>query len=620
MTFHWAAVFGVPAPSGAPDVNPKTAWTRDLVGTPTATLLGDLIHIHGAATNDKLLFIDSESTNVNFGGICNYDGVGSTFYCIMKMGSGSGIQSLTEVGVRIDSSFIAGGPSDRVSLILRIAHNSLVLYDNNSAITKWSFVGAADQFTEEHEIRIVLSYNSTTNTPYATVMWKRVSDPHGAWSFGTKESLSKVSSGTNNQIVYFGQLDQNAVHPTIDSYWREVGVLKGDAKYADGASANPDALIGMVATLDPAYVAGGRSVVWGGSGGNKGDSYTAGLDYAHGAESIFHPSPRIYWEGATNGGQQIILDAGEDKVWQVSDIALIGINSRFWVLDFDDDPGFLSATGTRYIYADMFVLTAKPEVVSFTGATMQWTQPASQEIIIDGALNGKTIAFTSGALNGKSYKVKKDLGNNRVHLDTGGPTLAALGLIAGDKFLVFGDMAISPVNEPDTLHRYLRLRPSTTTTPLLVPPRLGSVVIGTSMEIRVPLDWEQTDSEQPNITTYSSRSAVQWTYIEGPPQRTFVGRMVGDALRNREEFRSRLRWLAQYSHRPVVLVLDDSDYAPDMPGVPIVTAPKGLGTAIYGRITSGSQQDDSAWYIDSANGVQVNRKAGDLSLVIVEEV
>ena len=131
--------------------------------------------------------------------------------------------------------------------------------------------------------------------------------------------------------------------------------------------------------------------------------------------------------------------------------------------------------------------------------------------------------------------------------------------------------------------------------------RLGTLIVGRAVPLRVPLDWAHTDNQQANVTRYRTRGAVSWAYTEGPKQRTLVGRLVGDATQRQ---RDELRYvLGQYDYeaRPVALLLDSSR----------------SDTVMLGRITSGNQQDNAAWYRDS-NGVL--RTAGDLSINFEEEV
>jgi hypothetical protein len=132
--------------------------------------------------------------------------------------------------------------------------------------------------------------------------------------------------------------------------------------------------------------------------------------------------------------------------------------------------------------------------------------------------------------------------------------------------------------------------------------QIGTIVPGSKHEVEVPLDWSRTDNEQPNVTQVRTRGAVQWYYQEGPPQRTFTARMVGDAS---QQMRAKLRGLLRsigYELRPIAWVFDDE---------------RPVETAVLVRSVGGSQLDQAGFFRDSND---VIRAAGDLSFTLVEEV
>jgi hypothetical protein len=129
---------------------------------------------------------------------------------------------------------------------------------------------------------------------------------------------------------------------------------------------------------------------------------------------------------------------------------------------------------------------------------------------------------------------------------------------------------------------------------------VGTVVAGTKFDIDVPMDWAHTDDEQPNVTTYRTKSGISWAFAEGPAQRTITGRVIGDAEEWRQKFRSLLRQV-NYEGKAVVLGADsDTNYK----------------NIMLGRVKSGSSLDNAGYYIDSSGYL---RPAGDMSLTFVEE-
>ena len=95
---------------------------------------------------------------------------------------------------------------------------------------------------------------------------------------------------------------------------------------------------------------------------------------------------------------------------------------------------------------------------------------------------------------------------------------------------------------------------------------------------------------------------MQWAYEEGPPQRTLIGRIVGDANRKRRELRAMLRAVG-YEARPIALIIDEDN--------------ANEGT-ILGRVVSGGQLDHAGWRKDANNGFAY--PVGDMSIQFVEEV
>jgi hypothetical protein len=130
--------------------------------------------------------------------------------------------------------------------------------------------------------------------------------------------------------------------------------------------------------------------------------------------------------------------------------------------------------------------------------------------------------------------------------------------------------------------------------------QLGTIVAGTSLDVDVPLDWAHTDDDQPNVTSYRTKSGIAWAFAEGPTQRTYTGRVVGDAERWREKFRNMFRQIS-YEGKACAFVLN-ADQTPE--------------SLMLGRVKSGASLDNAGWYRDS-NGIM--RTTGDLSLTFVEE-
>ena len=293
-------------------------------------------------------------------------------------------------------------------------------------------------------------------------------------------------------------------------------------------------------------------------------------------------------------------------------VAVFGCNARTLKIDQSDDPNFGSGTGAdtlnlqRYPTAGggLSGLDTNTRTVVFSSGT--FPEAAEREPV------GEYLYAEDGVQAFTSYGItrQRDRGSSRLfYLDDLPDTNASdhfspAGGTATSEFTIYGDSgAVELVNATGGTFRYLRVRIIEQDTPDGESYfRIGTLVLGQKLTVDVPLDWAFTDNEQPNVTTYRTRSAVQWGYQEGPPQRTVVGRFVGDWD---DRFRDRMRYMLRelsYEVRAIALVLDE-----DRP----------VESAILGRVTNGNEQDNAMWWED-VNGVK--RTAGDLSLTFVEDV
>jgi hypothetical protein len=217
-------------------------------------------------------------------------------------------------------------------------------------------------------------------------------------------------------------------------------------------------------------------------------------------------------------------------------------------------------------------------------------------------LVGAYASPVTGAAAGKVWKITRHDPADRLIVGDETVDLLTQGLAAGDSVVVFVDQMLdAPLSTPSTGSHYARLR--------IVDAeshegyhRVGVLSPGQRLDIAVPLDWAWTDNEQPNVTMHRTRSALAWGFAEGPHQRKYQGRIVGDANRFREKLRYAQRYL-EYEVTPVTLIIDAD--GGDMP------------TAVWGRVVSGNQQANAGWYVDSDG---ILRTAGDLSITFNEEV
>jgi hypothetical protein len=225
--------------------------------------------------------------------------------------------------------------------------------------------------------------------------------------------------------------------------------------------------------------------------------------------------------------------------------------------------------------------------ITLTGSSFPWST---------GDLVGCYVENTSAA--GESARITRHLAPGVLQLDSINGDALSYGFALGATVVIYapyGFTTFSRVNE-----RFMRIRIPYWSSVSEGYYTLGTVVAGIKLDIDVPMDWAHTDDEQPNVTSYRTKSGVTWAFAEGPVQRTIAGRVVGDAEEWRQKFRALLRQV-NYEGKAVVLGADsDTNYK----------------NIMLGRVKSGSSLDNAGYYIDNSGYL---RPAGDMSLTFVEE-
>ena len=306
-----------------------------------------------------------------------------------------------------------------------------------------------------------------------------------------------------------------------------------------------------------------------------------------------------------------------DKRFDHNAASFFGTNVRRYLVDYDVNADFSTASSEHVSDSCVFDTDTTPlAVAQINDCEVEFVPNAK---IIRGSLLGKYIRFQTGrtkvSFGNCTWRVIRHETNNVILVEKRlSATPQSAGATIGDEFLVFNNKSASYF-ESNERKPYCRVRIwdmdlASSDSQALPRIELGTMQLGKRLHIDVPLDWAITDNEQPNVTTYRTRSAITWAYNEGPSQRTITGRLVGDVERYREKLRFVLRYL-EYETRPITLVMDEDSIDP-------AQNPSGPDERLMlCRITSGSQLDESAWYIDE-NGIL--RTAGDLSITFVEEV
>lgn len=496
-----------------------------------------------------------------------------------------------EAGVRVLAASSVAGNSTDVSIRLA-STGDVAIYDNVAGATldEVSVAGLGSYFQQ-----LRWAQESDGSTYLGRLRWAGLGDQ--SWQ-GTPALTLTVGYGglTIDQLVNHGQLSGSVGGQTVE--WREVAV-RGNADLGHMDFVSPDDMRGRICDPNRTYVSSGIYARWGGGGGFQGDRFDGDLLYQHGMEALFTSSPSLDWQSRTGAQARIILDADPDNGldrWEHEGIGLFRTTDRSILVEYDTSPTFSSPVASVTVSAD---LVTGLTVSLVDGSVIEVSGPVTP---IDAEWVGHYLHDEAG---GQAVEITRQRG---AQLLCGGRDLAALGFAAGNTVAIFANRALAVYPQGKVTARYMRITfpdvvagvSQITSTGLH---QLGAVVAGQTLPIAVPMDWQLPDDEEPAVTIQQSVGNLRWSYVEGEPRRTITGKVVGDATqRFRETFRGVVSSLAEYSHRPMVLVLDDEQPVP---------------TSLLCRFVGSTEFDNEGWTRD-ADGTW--RQVGDLAVTFSEEL
>lgn len=582
----WTVEAGYPTePSGSP-------WTTTGTGTFTATM--DVLQMDSTAGN-PIRFV---RTIAAAAGPAWGQDKEACFGWVAKTDAGDGSLTADEAAVRIISQDLANTTTLDVSV--RMAPGGLRVYDNNAAtaldtIGTIAFDTGAGKF---FEVRFAMWVGSGGAFKAQAAVLDTAT---GIWTVGAEVTLTSAA-GAGSNILRFGGLDAPGAGTTT-SHWRELWVCEGTSAHQKNF-VNPTSLVGHPLSGTPAvYVADGMMVSWGGLGGALADVFDGDVAHAHPAGQVAVDSPRLDWRSSGQASQTLILDADPENGvgrWVHNAIALFGCNDRNVLVDYDNDVAFGSPTTTETVDFTAFGTGSAPLLaVLASGVTLLVTVPGATTFGA-GELVGCYARVTTGPATGATWKITRHDQLATLAFDEETVDLVTQGIAVGNQIVIFAPNAALPFANGLVNQRYMRLRFQDADTAEGFH-RCGTVVAGVKRAVDVPLDWARTDNQQPNVSQFRSRGAVTWSYEEGPPQRTWSGRLVGDAVREREQLRA-LIGVIGFETRPIAWVFDDE---------------RPVEQVALVRWTGGSQLDNAGFYRDTND---VIRAAGDLTITLVEEV
>jgi hypothetical protein len=515
-------------------------------------------------------------------------GDGSVF-SVVRRGTAGSVATTDTSAARFVAALSTGSTVD---VSLRWAGTSFAVFDNIAGATLSTGAGLTN--AGWYEWRVAFSYDSPS--AFVDVSYAPLGDR--AWTSTTGLTLTSGASAlTSHQILRIGHLSGDAGGMTSEfrGWW-----LRADDDLLQFEFSNYSDLNGSSMSPLPTYVYGGISARWGGGSAFEGDVFTGEVSSPYPAEAVLLSAPRVDWRGTLVAGQTDTLTFDADPDYGigrfVSDgIALFGLRDRvvhaYWATNSAFSPVVAAATISADLYTGLTISAVDGNVLTVAAAGAARFK--------SGELVGKLVQLEAGS---GAFEVVAQYGDRLVSGST--TDLSTLGYSAGSTFVVYGSAGVT-LHASRVVARYLRLTfPGVRSTPESEH-RLGSIVAGQTFALSVPLDWEHSRKDEPNVEMTTSTAWVNWSYVKSPSRRAITGKIAGDCSEFRQELRDVLASSAEWSNRPLVLVEDD--------GYPSRTAMLARWSGTYERSEAGWKKVDGS---SPDRWVPV----GDVAVALVEEI
>ena len=449
--------------------------------------------------------------------------------------------------------------------------------------------------------------NSTTANPW-----------HQSVSFGLFPHTPTVSSGGATVIEFqnFGvhrsnDLTSSALMCQLHSDFS--GIATSPWKYVE----RKDVPRGKLMTGEPVLMNDKIEIVWGGTGGMDGDSYSASNAFSYSSKNaVAFASPRTMFRSEASPSS-VVLDfkAPNDKVFSHRCVALFNTNIRRGTVSYRSTVATAITTSKDF---DATIITGRVSsvtegvwVVDYFGAGYAGTK--NENIVRGGSLSSSdkrsfyleitTTADTYYYSTNTVFKVDNHIGSNSFTFEKPDISKIAQSSMVGTSVAIFADRSV--VEFDSIVHLPIFRLASNTPYTYEGHVRIGTIVGGQKFDFNVPLDWAYSDTETPNQTEFTTRSGVYWCYNEGPPNRELSLSIVGDVSEEeRLKLRDSLRSLSNYSQRPIVFFNGFTQERTD--------------NLILSRYMGSTSMANEGWYYDP-NNLQW-KPIGNMSIKLQEVV
>ena len=557
---------------------------------------------------------------------------GSCIRWVMKVTGGT--TSSTSCFVRINGylgkdASGAGGQYIRIQVAVRLAETGLVIRDeiagsNLATLTPPSGTYGSTPFADEYwEFR--WAWFPMQNFSHCILVCRKLgTDDWLSTDIVLPDRVTSTTYPSSNRDLYRQAVQFGHASATSGqrSYWREFGVHAGNdmstfrlsnASFVSVPVFNDlsrtQAYRGRLTSMNPILITDKTRAIWGGGGASEGDSFTADIAYSYsGLNPVKYNSPRVQYrseEDIATGTVDLVFKAPDNEYFHHSAISVFGANCNSVTVQYSDTASsWTTASIISFTQADGVVSSASGNKVavdfdssySVTNAKFSSDDKKSFLLRVDSAAGGAIWS------DDDYYRVDRMYGQDTLLLSTG-VTQNFDSSIVGSTVIIYGSSGEDVYSTPVT-NKYMRIR--LTSSNNFAPDgyaKLGTVIAGTTYTFDVPLNWEFSDNEQPNVQLMRSRGNVSWGYKLGPAARTLELSMIGDVSdQKRREFRDLTRVTMNYSQFGAVLVNNAND--------------DDLDNIFLGRLTSGSNNENVGFYYDAEN--QRWLPIGDLSLAFEE--
>ena len=525
------------------------------------------------------------------------------------------------IGVYTTATASAG---ETMHVGVHYTEEGIIVYDQGAGSTLYT--DASTDFTADfYEYRLSFAKGNVINeseTDYFAELCYKQRGVDTAWTSSGLLTLTSNHIGTHlSSEILWGNVRAASTGMNVNGSWADFAFNRGSFLSSPPGYSNPDDLRGAQCSPYARHVAQGIEVFWGGAGGYLGDTFTAESKYEYGVDQLVSPSPQMYWETNGHVTTALIMDAAiadasqSDTVPTVflhNAVALVGTNFRRCFVDYAGATSFSSPVVSA-LTVDAAVFSLVVSAATTNSVTVDQSAdvfPLLKSNAMAGWMVEVETATAGTTYDGEVLRIREHW-DSTIVFDKPVATLSDVAP-AGATLTFFPPHMLLPYADHSSAHasgigaRFMRLQLNAGDAKFPSADsgfRVGRLVAGMTLQIEVPLDWEYTDAEEPNVDLFTAVNGVRSAYERGPARKSLIATSVGDVARWRESFRGTIRTISSYQKDPMVLVLDSSSPNDSM---------------LYSRLVSNTELQNAGWRYDSDKSRWF--AVGDVSATWEEEV